>query len=122
MLAGLVLVGFSLQRSYHYMLVALGWGFYTFGLIVNSVSLNVYLLNCYPRANGELGMEVNFSRTAGGFIISYFQVEWISRVGAEAAFGTQAAVCAAVFPIVIILQVYGKALREWGGDLSLKTD
>ena len=122
MLAGLVLVGFALQRQYHYMLVALGWGFYTFGLILNSVSVNVYLLNSYPEASGEVGMWVNFSRTAGGFIISYFQVQWVGKVGAEAAFGTQAAVCCAVFPIIIILQVFGRRLRIAGGDLNFKTD
>lgn len=122
MLAGLVLVGFSLQRHYHYMLVALGWGFYTLGLIINSVSINIYLLNSYPEASGEVGMWVNFSRTAGGFIISYFQVDWVTRVGAEAAFGTQAAICAVVFPIVIVLQVFGRSLREWGGNLNFKTD
>lgn len=121
MLSGLVLVGFALQRHYHYMLVALGWGLYTFGMIINSASVNMYLLNSYPEASGEVGMWINFSRTAGGFIISYFQVEWVGRVGAEAAFGTQAAICAVVFPIVILLQFRGKQLRAWGGELNFKT-
>lgn len=122
MLSGLVLVGFALQQHYHYMLVALGWGLYTFGMIINSASVNMYVLNSYPEASGEVGMWINFSRTAGGFIISYFQVEWVSHVGAEAAFGTQAAISAFVFPIVILLQFRGKELRAWGGDLNFKTD
>jgi hypothetical protein len=122
MLSGLVLVGFALQQRYHYMLVALGWGLYIFGMIINSASVNMYVLNSYPEASGEVGMWINFSRTAGGFIISYFQVEWVSRVGAEAAFGTQAAICAFVFPIVVLLQFRGKELRAWGGDLNFKTD
>ena len=122
MLAGLLLTGFALQRHYHYMLVALGWGFYAFGVVLNSVSINIYVLNSYPEASGEVGMWINFSRTAGGFIISYFQVEWVAKVGAEAAFGTQAAICAAVFPIVITLQIFGGRLRSWGGDLNFKTD
>jgi hypothetical protein len=122
MLSGLVIVGFALQRQYHYMLVALGWGLYTFGMIINSASVNMYVLNSYPEASGEVGMWINFSRTAGGFIISYFQVEWVGRVGAEAAFGTQAAICAVVFPIVILLQFRGKQLRAWGGELNFKTN
>ncbi|KAJ5756898.1 uncharacterized protein N7511_007080 [Penicillium nucicola] len=122
MLAGLLIIGFTLQRHYHYMLVALGWGFYTFGLTLNSASVNMYVLNSYPEASGEVGMWINFSRTAGGFLISYFQVQWIDRVGAAAAFGTQAAVCAAVFPIVILLQFRGSQLRAWGGDLNFKTN
>lgn len=122
MLAGLVLVGFALQRQYHYMLIALGWGFYTFGVILNSASVNMYVLNSYPEASGEVGMWINFSRTAGGFIISYFQAEWVGNLGAESAFGTQAAICAAVFPIIILLQFRGKKLRAWGGELNFKTD
>lgn len=122
MLSGLVILGFALQRHYHYMLVALGWGLYTFGMILNSTSVNIYVLNSYPMASGEVGMWINFSRTAGGFIISYFQVEWISQVGAEAAFGTQAAVCIAIFPVVILLQLRGKQLRAWGGELDFKTN
>lgn len=56
MLAGLVLIGFALQRHYHYMLVAFGWGLYTFGVLLNSASVNMYLLNSYPEASGEVGM------------------------------------------------------------------
>ena len=88
MLAELVLVGFSLQLHYHFMLLTLGWGFYTFGVILNSASVNMYVLNSYLEASGEVGMWVSFSRTAGGFIISYFQVQWVGHLGAEATFGT----------------------------------
>ncbi|KAL2784645.1 major facilitator superfamily domain-containing protein [Aspergillus keveii] len=119
MVSGLVIVGFALGRNYHYMLVALGWGFYTFGVIVNSASVNMYLLNSYPEASPEVGMWINFARTAGGFIISYFQVQWVAGVGAEVAFGTQAAICLAVFSIIVVLQVFGKRLREVGGELNL---
>ncbi|KAJ5934038.1 hypothetical protein N7466_003585 [Penicillium verhagenii] len=122
MLSGLVIVGFALQRHYHYMLVALGWGLYTFGMILNSASVNMYVLNSYPEASGEVGMWINFSRTAGGFIISYFQVKWVSRVGAEATFGIQAAICAFAFSIIILLQFRGKELRAWGGELNFKTN
>ncbi|KAL2836398.1 major facilitator superfamily domain-containing protein [Aspergillus pseudoustus] len=118
MVSGLVIVGFALGRNYHYMLVALGWAFYTFGVIVNSASVNMYLLNSYPEASPEVGMWINFAPTAGGFIISYFQVQWVSGVGAEVAFGTQAAICLAVFSIVAVLQLFGRRLREVGEELN----
>lgn len=121
MLSGLILVGFALEQQYHYMLVALGWGFYTFGVIVNSVSINIYLLNSYPEASREVGALVNLSRVTGGFIISYFQVQWVTKVGAEAAFGTQAAICVAVLPIIVVLQIFGKRLRAFGGKLGFVT-
>ncbi|KAJ5365220.1 hypothetical protein N7517_008106 [Penicillium concentricum] len=72
MLSGLVLVGFAFQYHYHYMLLALGWGFHTFGVIINSASVNMYVLNCYPEASGEVGMWINFSRTAGGIYYQLF--------------------------------------------------
>ncbi|KAL5335037.1 major facilitator superfamily domain-containing protein [Aspergillus crustosus] len=121
MISGLTIVGFALGRHYQYMLVALGWGFYTFGVILNSASVNMYLLAAYPEARPEVGMWINFSRTAGGFIISYFQVEWVARAGAAVSFGTQAAICLAVFSIIVVLQVFGQRLRAWGGDLDFSS-
>lgn len=74
MLAGLVLLGFSLERGYHYMITSLGWGMYVFGIMVTTVGLNAYVLDSYPEASGEVASWLNFGRTAGGFIVSYFQV------------------------------------------------
>lgn len=64
-------------------------------------------------------MWINFTRTAGGFIISYFQVKWVNRVGAEITVGTQAAICLAVFSIIVVLQMFGKRFRARGGERSL---
>ncbi|KAL8849462.1 MAG: hypothetical protein Q9221_005544 [Calogaya cf. arnoldii] len=113
LLTGLVVLGFALERKWHYMVTAVGWGMYVFGTMVVSVGISAYLLDAYPRESGEVGAWINFSRTAGGFIVAYLQVRWVDKVGAEACFGTQAAVCAAVVPIVIVLQVFGKRLRMW---------
>lgn len=113
LLTGLVVLGFALERKWHYMVTAVGWGLYVFGTMVVSVGISAYLLDAYPRESGEVGAWINFSRTAGGFIVAYLQVRWVDKVGAEACFGTQAAVCAAVVPIVVVLQVFGKRLRMW---------
>ena len=48
MLAGLVLLGFSLEQGYHYMIAALGWGLYVFGIMITTVGLNAYVLDSYP--------------------------------------------------------------------------
>ncbi|KAL8673339.1 MAG: hypothetical protein Q9168_002218 [Polycauliona sp. 1 TL-2023] len=112
-LTGLVVLGFALERKWHYMVTAVSWGMYVFGTMVVSVGVSAYLLDAYPRESGEVGAWINFSRVAGGFIVAYLQVRWVDQVGAEACFGTQAAVCAAVMPIVVVLQVFGKRMRMW---------
>lgn len=48
MLAGLVLLGFALERKYHYMIASLGWGMYVFGIMITTVGLNAYVLDSYP--------------------------------------------------------------------------
>ena len=113
LLVGLVVLGFALERKWHYMVTAVAWGMYVFGTMIVSVGVSAYQLDAYPRESGEVGAWINFSRTAGGFIVAYFQVRWVGKVGAEACFGTQAAVCAAVVPIVVILQIWGKTFRRW---------
>ncbi|KAL8771747.1 MAG: hypothetical protein Q9209_002938 [Squamulea sp. 1 TL-2023] len=113
LLTGLVVLGFALERRWHYMITAVGWGMYVFGTMVVSVGISAHQLDAYPRESGEVGAWINFSRTAGGFIVAYLQVRWVAKTGAEACFGTQAAVCAAVVPIVVVLQVFGKRMRMW---------
>jgi hypothetical protein len=52
MLAGLVLLGFALERGYHYMIASLGWGLYVFGIMITTVGLNAYVLDSYPEVRG----------------------------------------------------------------------
>lgn len=121
MLAGLVLIGFCLQHGYHYMVTAVAWGLYVFGIMITTVALNAYNLESYPEASGEVAAWINFARTTGGFIVSYFQVRWASAMGPQRSFGVQAGVTAAVFLLVVLLHLFGKRLRAWSGPLNLKT-
>ncbi|KAL8840334.1 MAG: hypothetical protein Q9170_001349 [Blastenia crenularia] len=121
MLAGLVLVGFCLQNGYHYMVTAVAWGLYVFGIMITTVALNAYNLEAYPEASGEVAAWINFARTTGGFIVSYFQVRWALAMGPQRSFGVQAGVTAAVFFLVVLLSVFGKRLRAWSGPLHFKT-
>ncbi len=122
MLAGLVLIGFCLQNGYHYMVTAVAWGLYVFGIMITTVALNAYNLESYPEASGEVAAWINFARTTGGFIVSYFQVRWALAMGPQRSFGVQAGVTSAVFFLVVLLHVFGKRLRAWSGPLNLKTD
>ncbi|KAL8795388.1 MAG: hypothetical protein Q9195_002129 [Heterodermia aff. obscurata] len=122
MLAGLVLIGFCLQNGYHYMVTAVAWGLYVFGIMITTVALNAYNLESYPEASGEVAAWINFARTTGGFVVSYFQVRWAVAMGPRRSFGVQAGVTAAVFFLVVLLHVFGKRLRSWSGPLEFKTN
>ena len=103
------------------MIAALGWGLYVFGIMITTTAISAYLLDSYPDASGEVAAWLNWARVAGGFIISYFQIEWAQKMGATKSFAIQAAICAGAFVFIIILQVWGKRLRIWSGRPHFKT-
>lgn len=121
MISGIMLLGHALEREYHYMLASLGWGLYVFGIMITTVAVNAYVLDSYPEASGEVAAWVNFARTTGGFIVSYFMVEWAEKQGAIKQFGIMAGFCSFAFLIMIGLQIYGKRLRQWAGPVNFKT-
>ncbi|KAH7095863.1 major facilitator superfamily domain-containing protein [Paraphoma chrysanthemicola] len=121
MLCGLIGLGFALQEAYHYMVTAVFWGLYVFGIMVSTVALNAYNLDSYPEASGEVSAWINFARTAGGFVISYFQVTWAQALGTKISFGTQAGICAFAFLIVLVLQMFGEKMRQKSGALHFPT-
>lgn len=90
--------------------------------MITTVGLTAYNLDSYPEGSGEVAAWINFARTTGGFIISYFQVSWANARGTEQSFGIQAAVCAAVFLVIVAMQVWGKRMRRWSGPLRFVTD
>jgi hypothetical protein len=121
MLVGLVLIGQCLENQWHFMATSVTWGSYVFAVMVTSVALSAYCLDCYPEASGEVSAWLNNSRTIGGFIISYFQVTWAEKQGTRLSFGIQAAVCAGALVIVLVLMRWGKAMRVWSGPLNFAT-
>ncbi|KAL8684811.1 MAG: hypothetical protein Q9218_008126, partial [Villophora microphyllina] len=121
-LSGLVLIGFCLQDGYHYMVTAVAWGLYVFGIMITTVGLTAYNLESYPEASGETAAWISASRVLGGFIISYFQVRWAEAEGPRTSFGVQAGLTAAVVGLVVVLSLFGRKLREWSGPLKFSTD
>ncbi|KAL8841167.1 MAG: hypothetical protein Q9170_001021 [Blastenia crenularia] len=114
---GLILLGFCLQKRFHYMVTSVAWGLYVFGTMIASVGVDAYVLDSYPEGPGEVIMWLTAARTVGGFLITLFEVRWAARSGADVSFGIQGGQCAAAFLILLLLQVYGKRLRHWQGPL-----
>lgn len=122
MVLGIILLGQSLERAWHYMVTAVVWSMYVFGIIICTTSINAYLLDAYPEASGEVAAWINFGRTVGGFIITYFELNWVLSQGAERALGIQAAIVFIAFFLIVILQFFGKTMRLAQGSVNFATD
>lgn len=121
-ISGVALLGTSLAHGWHYMIAALCWGLFIFGMVLSTTAVNAYLLLTYPEASGEIAAWINFGRTLGGFIITYFEVPWVDSEGAQTVMGIQSGVIGASFFIIVILQFFGKRLRAFSGSVHFHTD
>lgn len=119
MVGGLILIGQALGRHLNIGAVIVGWGMFVFGQMVMTVSLTAYILDAYPTAPGEIASLMNASRIISGFSVGYFQLGWGQSVGWAASFGTQAGISAASLTIIVVLHIWGEALRAKGGPLKI---
>lgn len=92
---------------------------YVFGVMIASVAITAYALDCYPTASGEVSAFLNFARTIGGFAVGYFQQPWGAKDGYDVSFGIQSVVVAVAVVLLFLLQRFGQSLREKGGPLKL---
>ncbi|ORY78923.1 major facilitator superfamily domain-containing protein [Leucosporidium creatinivorum] len=117
MIPGLVIVGQALHLQLNIAAVIIGWGMYVVGVMVASVAVTAYVLDCYPSASGEVSALVNLSRTISGFSVGYYQMSWGEKAGFNVSFGIQAAIVAGATILVAILIITGARLRHIGGPL-----
>jgi len=112
MMAGLILVGQTLERHLPVVAVVFGWGMSSFGIMLNSVATQAYALDSYPTAPAELAGWIQFARVIGGFSVGYYQQSWGLKVGYGASFGTQAAIVGFSLLFVAAAHVWGHKLRR----------
>ncbi|GAA5904757.1 uncharacterized protein JCM6883_003894 [Sporobolomyces salmoneus] len=117
MIIGLNIVGQALENIWNVGAVIIGWGLYVVGVMIASVAITAYALDCYPSASGEVSAAINLGRTTGGFCVGYFQLEWALKSGFDVSFGIQSAIVAIATIAVVGLVVYGERLRKWAGPL-----
>jgi MFS family permease len=121
-ITGNILIGWSLESHWSYWILAVGWAMHNCATVITTTAVGAYLIDAYPEASGESAAWLNVARTFGGFIVGYVQIKWVDSRGLKHAYGSQAGIMAAAFALVIILQVFGKALRtEVDSPLRFKT-
>ncbi|KAL9056530.1 MAG: hypothetical protein Q9162_002906 [Coniocarpon cinnabarinum] len=76
MIPGLILLGQALQKHLLWVGIMFGWGMFVFGVMIASVAVTAFLLDCYQNGSGEVGGFINLARTLSGFTVGYFQQPW----------------------------------------------
>ncbi|KAK5120793.1 hypothetical protein LTR85_005859 [Meristemomyces frigidus] len=117
MAVGLLILGFALQHTWHYMIVAVFCAMQVAGIMIATTAVNAYLLDSFPEGSGEVGALVVVGRTLGGFMATYIEIPWVTSAGAAKAFGAQTGITVAAALIPVFLQVYGKKIRKRQGPM-----
>jgi MFS family permease len=118
MIPGLVLVGQTLHRHLPWVGLVFGWGMTQFGIMIISVAIVTYVIDCYPSASGEVSALINFGRVSAGFSVGYFQQAWGKKQGFDVSFGLQSVVVACALVLLIVIQHFGGRLRKWAGPVT----
>jgi len=114
----LVILGLGLGNLWHYMVLAVVAALQCVGVMIVTTAVNAYLLDCYPEGSGEVSAWVTAARNWSGFMATYVQIPWVTRIGAKKAFGIQAGITAASIFLILFLQLYGKRIRSWQGRMA----
>lgn len=114
----LLILGFSFQHRWHYMVLAIFAGLQCFGVMIVTTAINAYLLDCYPEGSGEVSAWITASRNWSGFMATYIQIKWVTQLGPAKVFGIQAAITFASMAMLVFLQMYGKRIRQLQGPMT----
>ena len=108
----LIVLGLAFEHHWHYMVLATFSAAQCAAIMVVTVAINAYLLDCYPDSSGDVSAWVSTGRILGGFMATYIQLPWLARDGVARTLGIQAGVTGVAVLITVFLQVYGQRLRR----------
>ncbi|OGM48241.1 glutaminyl cyclase [Aspergillus bombycis] len=101
----LIILGLAFQYHWHYMVIAVFAATQCVGVMIVTTAINAYLLDSYPEGSGIVGAWVTASRNWAGFMATYIQIDWVTRIGPAKALGIQAAITFASVFFMVFLQV-----------------
>ena len=113
MIPGLILVGQTLHHHLHWTGMVFGWGMHVVGVMLMSVAIAAYILDCFPSAAGEVSAWFNFIRPFLGFAVPYFQRSWGVKEGYDVSFGIQAVITVVATGLIVVIHLYGARIRKW---------
>ncbi|KAK4561386.1 hypothetical protein LTR86_004703 [Recurvomyces mirabilis] len=113
----IMLIGYALQRHWNVYGLSILLGVQIFGINIISTAVNAYLLDAYPEGSGEVDVWIVLGRTLGGMLSTYEQLPWVARDGTAKVFSIQAGITWASLVFVVVLQIWGRRIREWQGPM-----
>lgn len=118
MAVSILLLGFAIEHTYHYMVLAVFVAGQVVGIMIATVALNAYLLAAYPEGSGEVGAWIVVARTMGGFMATYVEINWVKASGPVHAFAAQTGIAAAAGFLILALGIFGGRLRRAQGSME----
>ena len=118
MAVSILVLGFALQHTYHYMVIAVFFAGQVVGIMIATVAVNAYLLDVYPEGSGEVGAWIIVGKAMGGFMATYVEIDWVRKSGPVSTFAAQTGITAAAGFIILALGIFGKRLRTAQGRMK----
>ncbi|KAK4870519.1 hypothetical protein LT330_004867 [Penicillium expansum] len=113
---GLVMWGVGASQGAHYMVLIIGIGVTTFGVVCASAISLAYAVDCFKEMAGESFVSINIIRNTIGFSFSYAITPWIEAVGLRNCFISVSFIsffCTYSFVVVVI---WGKSWRRMSAE------
>ncbi|KAK0667583.1 putative transporter [Cercophora samala] len=113
---GLVIFGVGIEKGLHWMVPNLGIALLNFAIVQGTNVALVYVIDAYRPVAGEITLAVMGFKSLFGFLLSFYTNTWVQQAGYLNAYGTMAAISAAVLVCWIPLYFWGKTIRHvtWG--------
>ncbi|KXX74924.1 Protein HOL1 [Madurella mycetomatis] len=109
---GLILFGVGVEHKLHWICSTIGIGFLSFAIVQGTNVALVYLIDAYRPIAGEITLTVMGFKSLFGFLLSFYTNTWVTQSGYQNAYGTMAAISAAVLLGWIPLYFWGKKIRH----------
>ncbi|KAK0748224.1 major facilitator superfamily domain-containing protein [Apiosordaria backusii] len=109
---GLVVFGVGIERGLHWMVPNVGIALLNFAIVQGTNVALVYVIDAYRPVAGEITLAVMGFKSLFGFLLSFYTNTWVQQAGYLNAYGTMAAISAAVLVCWIPLYFWGKTIRH----------
>ncbi|KAK3898948.1 protein HOL1 [Staphylotrichum tortipilum] len=109
---GLVMFGCGVGGGAHWIVPVLGIGLLNFAIVQATNVCLVYVIDAYRPVAGEITLAVMGFKSLFGFLLSFYTNTWVAQSGYAAAYGTMAAISAAVLLGWVPLYFWGKRIRH----------
>lgn len=110
---GMLMWGVGASQSVHYMVLIIGIGITTFGVVCASAISLSYAVDCFKEMAGESFVTIIIIRNSIGFAFSYAITPWIQAMGLRDCFITVSMITLFCTYSFIVVIVWGKSWRRF---------